>query len=151
MRQEFPIVPAGTGSLWIVGIVALFLVGMMVLFAYFFYSSRHTVFEVSSEGLEVQRSMYGRTIPFEDLDLEQARVLDLRREKPYQLRWRTNGVGLPGYSAGWFKLRNGEKALAFVTSSRVVYVPTRIGYVLMMSPEHSDELLTTLREQAGVG
>ena len=28
---------------------------------------------------------------------------------------RTMGTGLPGYRAGWFRLRNGEKALLYLT------------------------------------
>jgi len=32
---------------------------------------------------------------------------------PWQPVWRTYGYGTPGLSAGWFRLRNGEKAVVF--------------------------------------
>ncbi len=47
--------------------------------------------------------------------LEEAKQVDLSGDSEYRLRTRTNGTGLPGYQAGWFKLQNGEKALVFVT------------------------------------
>ena len=72
--------------------------------------------------------------------------MDLTAEREYRPSWRTNGVGLPGYSAGWFKLSNGQKALAFLTDrTRVVYLPTRAGYVLLLSVASPQEFLRALR------
>ena len=45
---------------------------------------------------------------------------------------RTNGVGLPGFLLGWFRLDNGERALIAVTDrGRVVYVPYVEGLLLV--------------------
>jgi hypothetical protein len=53
---------------------------------------------------------------------------------------------LPGYSAGWFRLRNGEKALAFVTDrQRVLYFPTWKGYSILLSVAEPDAMLAALR------
>jgi hypothetical protein len=77
-------------------------------------------------------------------------VLDLSQDAPHQLKWRTNGAGLPGYSAGWFTLRDGEKSLAFVTDRhRVLYLPTREGYALMVSLLEPDRFLVALRRVSG--
>ncbi len=63
------------------------------------------------------------------------------------LKRRTMGTGLPGYGAGWFRLRNGEKALAYVTApSRIAYVPTSDGYSLLLSLEAPDAFLRALDE-----
>ena len=65
-------------------------------------------------------------------------------------RWKTNGVGLPGYQAGWFRLRRGGKALLFVTDrTRVVFVPTNEGYSVLLSVPDPDVFLRTLRAAAG--
>jgi hypothetical protein len=65
----------------------------------------------------------------------------------YQPKWRTNGTAIPGYRAGWFKLRNGEKALMFVTETTdVVYLPTREGYSVLMSVTNPDEFLQFLQQ-----
>ena len=81
----------------------------------------------------------------EAIEVGAATALDLRSAPEYRLRRRTLGTGLPGYHSGWFRLRNGQKALAYVTDpSRVVYVPTRDGYVLLLSVEAPDAFLGAL-------
>jgi hypothetical protein len=45
-----------------------------------------------------------------------ARRVGLSREVDLQPAGRTLGTGLPGYQAGWFRLRNGEKALLYLTN-----------------------------------
>lgn len=143
--QVFTIVPGSNGPYWMVAGIAVFLLLMVGLFAWFAYSSRNVRFEVSNEGLRIGGGMYGRTIPASSLVVDGAKVLDLRRDCDYQLRWRTNGAGLPGYQAGWFKLRNGEKSLCFVTdTSRIVYVPTTEGYSVLVSVARPEEFRSTL-------
>ena len=56
---------------------------------------------------------------------------------------RTNGIGLPNYQAGWFRLNNREKALVFVTDwSRSVIVPTTEDYTLLANPEDPDGFIS---------
>lgn len=143
--QVFTIIPGSNGPFWMVAGLAVFLLLMVGMFAWFAYSSRNLRFEVSDEGLRISGGMYGRTIPASSLVVDGAKVLHLGRDCQYQLRWRTNGAGLPGYAAGWFKLRNGEKSLCFVTDQRrIVYVPTTDGYSVMMSVAHPEEFKETL-------
>jgi hypothetical protein len=53
---------------------------------------------------------------------------------------------MPGYQAGWFRLRNGEKALVFVGDpTRVVFIPVRDGYSLLVSVAEADPFLSALR------
>lgn len=144
MDQVFSIVPASSRVFWVLGPLALFLVGTLVLFGYFAYSSMHTRFVLSERGLEIRGALYGRQVPASDI-LPGARIVDLRTNRQLAPRLRTNGVGLPGYRAGWFRLGNGEKALLFVTDpSRVVYIPTSAGYSLLLSPDQPEELLERL-------
>ena len=76
---------------------------------------------------------------------EGVRIIDLNTQTEYKPRIRTNGIGLPGYEEGWFKLRNNEKALLFVTDySRVVYIPTDKGYSLLLSVSSSEEFRRSL-------
>jgi hypothetical protein len=134
MKFVFPIVPASSGPVWLAAGIGVFLVALLLLFGYLAYSSRHVEFVLSKEGLRIKRDLYGRLIPLSSIVFEDIRTIDLKRDGEYRMKWRTNGAGLPGYQAGWFKLRNGEKALAFVTDkSRVVYIPTRDGYSVLLS------------------
>lgn len=145
--QVFTIVPGTSGPVWIlVGVAALLLV-MVGLFAWLAYSSRSTRFEVSPAGLTIDGTMYGRTIPAGSIDLDGIEVLDLRRDREHRPKWRTNGAGLPGYLAGWFRLRNGEKSLLFVTDkSRVVYVPTAEGFSVMASVPQPERFKAALED-----
>ncbi len=148
MSEIFYMIPASTKALWLIGVVLLFALPIpLVLLGYSMYAADHTRFEVSQQGLRISGDMlYGRFIPATALMLEQAKVLDLSREKSYQPKYKTNGMGLPGYKSGWFKLRNGEKALMFVTDpARVVYIPTNKGYATMLSVAHPEIFLQSLR------
>ena len=83
---------------------------------------------------------------------EQAPVLPIYRwfEPELRPRWRTNGVAIPGYQSGWFKLRNGERALLFVRDKRrVVYVPTSEGYSLLVSVDEPERVAAQLRQSGG--
>ncbi len=119
---------------------------MVGLFGYLFYSSRNMRFEVSEQGLNLTGGLYGRNIPREQLEVTRARALDLDQDRDYGLSSRTNGAGLPGFGAGWFRLRNGEKCLAFVTDAhRVLYVPTTKGYSVMVSVAEPSAMVQALQ------
>ena len=149
MKESFAIIPASNAPLWIAVALVVFFVVLGGLFAYIVYSSRNTRFQVTPDGLRITGTLYGQNVALDSLVLENARVLDLTEDKEYRTRARTNGVGLPGYSAGWFRLRNGEKALVFVTSRRnVVYLPTRGDFSLLLSVGEPHDLLAALRSSS---
>ena len=82
------------------------------------------------------------------LNLAAAKIVDLDETRELRPRWRTNGVGLPGYQAGWFKLADGEKALLFVTDpTAVLYIPTGEGYSLLMSVLDAPRFLASIKKQ----
>ena len=96
--------------------------------------------------LIIRGDIYGRTIPRSELVIDNAQIVNLKVDRKYRMTLRTNGCGLPGYASGWFRLANGEKALAFVTASdSVLYLPTTKGYSLLLSPKEPQRLLDTLR------
>lgn len=146
MNQVFPITPASGHIYWILGPVGLLLVGVLLLFGYLAHSATHVSFEVSPEGLRIRGDIYGRLVPAASLVTTEAKEINLRTDAAHRLGMRTNGVGLPGYASGWFRLGNREKALVFVTdTSRVVYVPTRDGYSILLSPAEPQAFLASLR------
>ena len=147
---EFPMVPATSRYLWfLIPILALmaFAIGML---AVTIIGSRSARFEVGAEGLRLRGDLYGRLIPRSELRLDAARRVNLAGERVLQPTRRTFGTGLPGYQAGWFRLRSGEKALLYLTDrSRAVYIPTTAGYSLLLSPVDPDGFLGRLRDTPG--
>jgi len=110
---------------------------------------KRSKFEVSPAGLRLSGDLYGRLISVADLRGGSARRVDIGSGSDFQPTRRTWGTGLPGYRAGWFRLRNGEKALLYVTDpAKAVYVPTRLDFVVMVSPDDADGFLSAIRSVA---
>ena len=150
MEEVFTIAPVTTKPLWVVAGIGILLLTLLLLFTSFAHSSRATRFEISAQGLTIRSTVYGRSVPWASLDTEQARVVNLRESPDLQPTVRTNGLGLPGYQAGWFRLRRAGKGLLFVTDpSRVVAIPTREGYTLLLSVGEPGAFVESLRRAAG--
>jgi len=99
--------------------------------------------------LEVATSLYTRRLPLSELDLERARVVDLGERPEYRPMLRTNGMSLPGFHSGWYRLRSGGKALvATAGGKRLLWVPTHAGHDLVLQPADPRALLERLRAMA---
>jgi hypothetical protein len=148
--ETFPMAPAATRALWFVPLLlAVILVPVIALLGGTLVGARAARFEVSPAGLRLQGDWYGRTIPSGQIRGQAAQRVDFAAEPGLTPKWRTMGTGLPGYQAGWFRLRNGEKALLYLTDrSRAVYVPTTAGYSLLLSPADPDRFLSAIRAVA---
>jgi len=66
---------------------------------------------------------------------------------------RTGGTAEPGYRDGYFRLRNGARALVYITDpSRVIAIPVRTAESsdewLLLSVERPESLLVELHRQS---
>jgi hypothetical protein len=144
--ESFPIAPAAARALWTLPLVFFLILIPLLAVGWSVMGSRTARFTVSPAGLQIQGDWYGRTIPLEQLQGQSARRIDFAREPGLTPQRRTWGTGLPGYQSGWFRLRNGESALLYLTDrGRAVYVPTTAGYALLLSPRDPDAFLSALR------
>jgi Bacterial PH domain len=142
----FPIAPAASRYLWFMIPVVVILLGAVALLATSIRGAQSSTFEIRSDGLRLRGDLWGRFIPKAELRADLARRVDLTQEEGLRPKWRRIGTALPGYQSGWFRLRNGDKALLYLTDrTRAVYVPTTAGYVLLLSPADPDGFLSTLR------
>ncbi|MCC6444692.1 MAG: hypothetical protein IT210_14695 [Armatimonadetes bacterium] len=147
--KVFPIIPGSAAPVWMLGGIISLMLLLAGLFAGFLYSVRHVTFELSGQGLRVRGDLYGRRVPLEALRSLEARRVNLESEAQYRPTLRTNGLGLPGYLSGWFRLKNGDKALLFLTDrTRAVYIPTARGYSLLLSVADPDGFLEALKQSA---
>lgn len=122
-------------------VVVIFILGGIA------FSLNKVRFEVSGKGLDVQGDMFGKLFALETLDLANAKIVNLNREESLRPKWKLMGTALPGYAAGWFKLRDGQKAHVFLTDlSDVLYVPTREGSPVLVSSEDNVALLEAMQE-----
>lgn len=145
--RVFPVVPAHASAFWVILAIAAFLLMLVALFGRIAYGARHARFEVTEQGLLVKGGIFGRFIRKESLLRVNAKIVNLNLEWQYRPRLKTNGIGLPGYQEGWFRLRSGEKALLFLTErSRVVYLPTKEGFSVLLSTGQPEELLRSMAD-----
>jgi hypothetical protein len=129
--------------------VFVLLAGVLVLLAVAGYASRHARFVVTETGLDLRGDICGKQVPWTALRVSEARLVDLNRDSGLRPRSRRLGTGLPGYAAGWFRLNNGGRALVYLTRPNpVVYVPTSLGYSLLLSPQDLEHLLAALRQKS---
>lgn len=147
MTDVFPIVPAAARTLWIlIGVLALVFAGILGLVVASAQGATKARFELSADGLRIRGDLYGRLIPASSLQGGAARVVNLRTERELAPRIRTMGTAVPGYGAGWFRLRNGRKGLLYLTDrTRAVHVPTSEGFDLLLSPQEPDRFVARLR------
>jgi len=149
MIETFPIIPGQIRVLWIALPLVVLVVGSMGALIYSLSSARSARFEVSADGLRLRGDLYGRLIPAKSLRLDAARAVDLSTDGTLAPSSRTLGTAISGYRAGWFRLRDGEKALLYVTDpTHVAYVPTTDGYAVLLSVADPDALIASLRRNA---
>lgn len=150
--MEFDIMPPSSSVALILGVISIVLVALAVLFVWLSMSAAKLSVVVNTDSVQLKLPIYSRTIPLSQLELGQAHVTRIDKSSPLRPRIRTNGVGLPGYGVGWFKLKNGEKALLALTSrEQVVYIPTRDGYSLLLSVRSPNQFLDQLRAASDSG
>jgi len=149
----YSIIPSGNKPLYFLYGILAFLVlvvgAVAVVLSITIRGSQSASFLLSSEGLELRGDLYGRKIPADRLRGAAARLVDLRTDVALRPKSRRFGTGLPGYGSGWFSLNNGEKALVYLTDqSRVVYLPTRDGFSVLLSVADPERFLKQVAEVA---
>ncbi len=148
----FPITPAPAKTIWILFAICTVIAIIAGALAYTAWSSRNVVVALDAEGIRIKGDFWGRTVPYASVDPAGARVIGFSTSPELATRRRTFGTALPGYASGWFRLQNGEKALAYLTRRNgIAYVPTRAGYSLLLSVDEPHRFLERLATRAGQG
>jgi hypothetical protein len=146
--ETFQIAPANVRAIWIIVTIMAIPVVILTIVLLAVMSGMKARFEVSSMGLRLAGDFYGRTIAANDLRGGSARRIDIGTGDLQPVR-RTLGTGLPGYRSGWFRLRNGQKALLYVTDPRkAVYLPTSLDFVVIVTPDDPEQFLSAVRQIA---
>jgi hypothetical protein len=109
---------------------------------------RHRI-TVDANGLSIATTFYTRAFRHDELRLDQARHVVLAERPGYAPALKTNGFALPGFASGWFRLRNGERALvATAGGQRAVWLPTTRDHGLLLEPRQAQALLDRLHALA---
>ena len=98
--------------------------------------------------LDIRAAMYRKRVASAELDLQRARIVDLDERTELRPAVKTNGMSLPGFHAGHFRLREKlGKAFCLLTDRRrVLWLPLRDGKgQLLLSLQQPQALLDALR------
>lgn len=107
---------------------------------------------LQGDELVVAATFYTRRVPVQVLDLDRARVVDLAEHTDLRPWLGGNNLQLPGIRAGYFLLRNRERAFCLLTAREgVLVLPERDGRLLLLSLRQPRELLARLRGIAQAG
>ena len=142
----FNMIPPRTSgmALMIVAILIPFLISIFL--GINLYMLKHVKFNIDRNELQIKGGLYKRVLSKDELDLDSVSIVDLNNKMDLAPVIKRNGIGLPGIKEGWFKLRNGEKALLFLTDTKnVVYIRTLKGYALLLSVSNPEEFVKKLR------
>lgn len=172
-RREFTVAPPARFTLWlpaalfvlaVVGIAvaaalsgafnedgaviallaSIAMVALLVVIVYFVIGRRR----VSLEGgdLVVRAMLLTRRVPLAEIETESARIVDLAADKALRPVLRMWGIGVPGFKAGHFWLRDGRRVFCLLTArDRVLVLPERSGRMLLLSLDRPQALLEALR------
>ena len=103
---------------------------------------------LADDTLEVRAAMYRERTPIAAIDLVRSRLIDLSERTELRPLIKTNGMSLPGFSAGHFRLRGKlAKAFCLITDRhRVLWLPLHNGKDhLLLSVERPQALLDALQ------
>lgn len=129
-----------TGGIVLAGAVSAGLLCMLVL------TMARARVVLTESTIRVGVLPYRVTLPLSELVSDQARKLN--EGDAVRLRWRKNGIGLPGLCVGHFTTRNGRPVFAVVggSNNRVV-IPTRRDFDLLVTVEDATELIAEIRHR----
>jgi Bacterial PH domain len=104
---------------------------------------------VKDGALVINTGFGTKQVALSTLQRDSLRVVDLSEKTDLRPMLRVWGTGLPGFSGGWFRLRNGEKAVCLLLDrSRVCYLRSDDGQTLLLSLQHPETLRALLGHPA---
>jgi hypothetical protein len=110
---------------------------------------RHDL-RIEDSGIDIRTTLYRRRLRWAELDLPAARVVDIDEHPENKPLFKSNGVSIPGFRSGWFRSRAFARLfVATAGGSRLLWLPTTLGYTLLLEPGSPAALLERLRQRSG--
>lgn len=123
--------------------IAVILVATLAFFLILFLLKAARIV-VTEDMLIVGAGLYKLKIPMEKIDASRSALLE--PGDPFKLRWRTNGLGWPGLSLGWFRSNTRKSIFAAMSGrSNRVYIHTSDRFDIVVTPQEPEEFLEALK------
>ena len=145
---ETIIQPKGNNVFSVISMIILIIIfiGLIALFPAIFYSMKNTTLSLTDKEIIIKTIFYGKKIPLEDILIDEIEKINMKENKEYNISLRTNGISIPNFKSGWMRLKNGKKALVYITDkNNVVLIPTK-EYLILFSMENVEEFIKKIKE-----
>jgi hypothetical protein len=132
-----------------IDLISIIMIGVMLVVLILTFgiinSMKNTTFSLTENEIIIKSFFYGRKIPLGNITIDEIKRIDLDINTEYRIAMRTNGIAFSKFKSGWMRLKNGEKALVFITDkNNVVLIPTK-DYVLLFSMNNIEEFITKIK------
>ena len=135
----------GSISILMIGIMLIIIIPLIILTFGIINSMKNTTFALAEKEIIIKSIFYGRKIPLEEILVDGIKKIDLNDNTEFSISIRINGISVPKFKSGWMKLKNGQKALTFITDkSSVVLIPT-MDYLLLFSMDNIEEFINKIK------
>jgi hypothetical protein len=131
----------------VIVIIFIFIVMLVItwLMVGTIFSSKNTSISIKDGEVVINSFLYGRKIPIENILVNEIQAINLNQNEEYNISVRTNGTSMPNFKSGWMRLKNGKKALVFLTNvENALLMPTK-DFVLLFSMERTNEFINKLK------
>ena len=116
-----------------------------VIAAVLAWTMHHRCVSLSPTGLRIRGAPWRRITAFADLDVGNARIVNLDEQKNLRPGFKIAGARLPGFRSGWFWLRDGRRAYVVLTDwRRTVELPRKDGRVYLFSLQRPEAFIDAL-------
>ncbi|MEB0141090.1 MULTISPECIES: PH domain-containing protein [unclassified Undibacterium] len=101
--------------------------------------------EINANEIVVKTAFYTTRVNRHDIGAD-IRTIQLKNLQAGSISSRTNGIGLPGYQAGWFELKNGRSVFVSITEENILYIPTNKNFDIILSLPNPNEVISRLKK-----
>ena len=146
----FELIPPPKGNVFafpIIMIIFVFITMLVItwLMVGTIFTTKNTSISIKDGEVVINSFLYGRKIPIENILINEIKTINLNQDEEYGISVRTNGIGLPNYKSGWMRLKNGKKALVYLTNvEKVLLMPTK-DFVILFSMEKTEEFINKIK------
>lgn len=121
--------------LWLAGSALLGpLLLLQLLYLFLAARIRRAGVALNAQAIGIDTGLVSRLVALPRLAPRGLREIDLETHPELRPLLRTWGIGLPGFSGGWYRLRDGRKALCLITDrSRVSMLEDETGVAYLLS------------------
>ncbi|MCL2916374.1 PH domain-containing protein [Shewanella corallii] len=120
------------------------MIGVILMFSWVWYKAQSANIALDMKEFELDVPFYGVTLPRTDILSAGIRQWDRNEEPGLMPDLRSNGIGMPGFQLGWFRLKDGRKALVAGGQGDWVVIPTRQDYLIMVTTDDAERLMKAL-------